>query len=507
MSFSGVAARNRSPCKNLPFLNKAPSMAIFERVSLVSCSHTSSVLHPGTPGSRSGAKVQEPSPRVTGTPLGAASPETYHPSRPLIDPLSMISESLNRIFAATLLLAAHSILFAPATARAQSGGVFAAVADSFDVVHDAVFSSSTVSVMDNDAGIPDDSVHTVITIPPAHGSATLTTSGTFNYTPDPGYIGPDSFTYVVQTLPVQTLEFSPASSNLEFEATLKISIGEDTARKTIPINGTVLFDIGSGTAPIDSVHVLGLSVRNDAVIELEFKYGGIVTIGRINIVAAREALLLDLTEVGPRVAAGGAFNSFTQTGNKLGVDATVTMSGSGVLNGQVPTTPQHLVTETDFDVVGSVLSQPGTLAFVLNIDSRNEFEIDGNPVNLNITGSAVATGPLKERQVSEPAIVALNVISPTSAEDDTLPATNRLLSIYPNPAAETATISYEIVRPGFVRFEVYDLLGRRRLEETVSTGTIGSRLQTLDLTALTPGLYFVRASQLDWNATRSIVVR
>ncbi len=408
------------------------------------------------------------------------------------------------VLAASLALDAGSV-------AAQSAGTFAPVSDTLEVVHDQVFASTTAVLLANDMlrspGSEDDSLQAVVVTPPSHGVVTVSPSGALSYTPEPGFVGTDSFTYVLQSLPIQVLQFAPASSNLEFESTLRISLGSDSARKTIPINGSVRLDVGDGTAPIDSVHVLSISVRNDAQIALQFKYGSPITVGKINLSAAKDSLKLDINRVGPRADASGAFNSFTQTGNKLNVETSVDMSGTGVLSNAVPNDPQHLVTETDFDVVGSVLTQPGTLAFVFNVDSHNQFQISGNDVDLNITGTAVATGPYVQRVTSDPATVTLHVISPTEIENRTLPERNRLLSLYPNPAAGETTISYEIARPGPVRFAVFDLLGRRRLVVFASSNVTGEQVQRLDLSHVSPGLYFVRVSQSAWSATRSLIVR
>ena len=64
--------------------------------------------------------------------------------------------------------------------------------DSFDVPEDANPYTSTESVLDNDSGL---SNPIVVGGGPNHGTVNLLAEGTFTYTPDPDYSGPDTFTY------------------------------------------------------------------------------------------------------------------------------------------------------------------------------------------------------------------------------------------------------------------------------------------------------------------------
>jgi hypothetical protein len=69
--------------------------------------------------------------------------------------------------------------------------------NSYNVTQDTVLNVAAPGVLGNDTD--DDSA--VLTaapgIPPSHGSLALSANGSFGYTPAPGYVGPDSFTYTV----------------------------------------------------------------------------------------------------------------------------------------------------------------------------------------------------------------------------------------------------------------------------------------------------------------------
>ncbi len=70
-----------------------------------------------------------------------------------------------------------------------------AVDDSFDTTEDTMVSGN---VLDNDTDADGDTLSASLVSGTAHGVATLNADGSFNYTPDAGYSGSDSFTYQAQ---------------------------------------------------------------------------------------------------------------------------------------------------------------------------------------------------------------------------------------------------------------------------------------------------------------------
>lgn len=57
------------------------------------------------------------------------------------------------------------------------------------------YSPTPIGVLNNDSDPDGDPITAILVAAPAHGSVTLNADGTFKYTPAPGYIGADSFTY------------------------------------------------------------------------------------------------------------------------------------------------------------------------------------------------------------------------------------------------------------------------------------------------------------------------
>jgi len=117
--------------------------------------------------------------------------------------------------------------------------------------------------------------------------------------------------------------------------------------------------------------------------------------------------------------------------------------------------------------------------------------LDADVVGTNVRGVAVTRG------------------AATASEPDTAPVGTRLrLTLAPNPASATATLSVEMIRAGAVRIGVYDLLGRRVAELFDGALASGSlHTVTLDTAALPAGVYVVRArTDTDLHTKRLVVV-
>ena len=395
----------------------------------------------------------------------------------------------------------------PATVRAQGSGTLVAVPDLFVVVHDQTFSSGEVSLIENDLAPPGEALVAVITRGPESGVITLLPDGTFTYTPNEGFLGEDSFEYRIESIPIQDLVFDPARSSLELDATVETQIGIDSDRESIQVIGTAQLDIGTGNGAIERVHLLDLDLRNQGTVGLRVDYGSLVTVLTIRLDIPAEGIQLMLNDIGPAAQATGPLGSFTQTGNKIGVDANIYLRGEGVLGGLVPSGPQHLLTETDFDAGGFVFVISDELNLILNVDMDNAFDIEGNAIDLRITGTVHATGPLLQGEVSDPTTVVINVISPVAVASEEAPRVFKLHPVYPNPVALSATITYELDQVSEVDVKVFDILGREVDQFPVELRRPGSHRLIWDTTGVPAGLYIVRMTAGGRSQSRAFVVR
>jgi uncharacterized repeat protein (TIGR01451 family) len=134
------------------------------------------------------------------------------------------------------------------TSTVRDADVPVANADMFTVAED---SSTALNVRANDTGLGDVPIMTVATDPP-HGTVMVNANGTIQYTPDPDYFGPDSFTYTITdstgqssmamvTINVTSVNDVPVAVNDAF------TVAEDSGATVFPVLAN---DTGLGDAPV-----------------------------------------------------------------------------------------------------------------------------------------------------------------------------------------------------------------------------------------------------------------
>jgi len=113
----------------------------------------------------------------------------------------------------------------------------------------------------------------------------------------------------------------------------------------------------------------------------------------------------------------------------------------------------------------------------------------------NQNGSAAGNSAALQTAINA-ALASLTTITDKSAEFSAL-------NLYPNPANDVATISFNLEKTSVVNAEVYSITGKKILN--VYTGTLAKGKNTLAINTaeLTQGVYFVRIG----NADRSEVIK
>jgi VCBS repeat-containing protein len=92
--------------------------------------------------------------------------------------------------------------------------------DSYPVLPDGVLNLNAASgVLANDSDVDGDSLDVTLVTGPAHGTLLIDADGAFQYTPDTGYEGSDSFTYQVNDGTVDSLVAS-VTLNVDTQAAL-----------------------------------------------------------------------------------------------------------------------------------------------------------------------------------------------------------------------------------------------------------------------------------------------
>lgn len=94
----------------------------------------------------------------------------------------------------------------------------------------------------------------------------------------------------------------------------------------------------------------------------------------------------------------------------------------------------------------------------------------------------------------------------SGAEQPELPLRTQLLQNYPNPFSESTVISYRLSRPGHVRLEVFDLLGRRVATLDEGSMSAGSHRAVMKAWQLPAGTYLYRLESGGEVQTRRLTV-
>ncbi|MGH3714448.1 MAG: Ig-like domain-containing protein [Micromonosporaceae bacterium] len=137
-----------------------------------------------------------------------------------------------------------------------------AVNDSYSTVEDTVLTVSAPGVLGNDTDPEGDALSAVPVSGPSHGGLTLNADGSFTYTPDVNYSGPDSFTYRatdgtdVSNLATVSITVTPADDPPTVAVAAGGSCGDDGH------SGTVNLQLTDSDTPPSS---LTLSVTTDNV--------------------------------------------------------------------------------------------------------------------------------------------------------------------------------------------------------------------------------------------------
>ncbi len=138
-----------------------------------------------------------------------------------------------------------------------------AVDDSYSIIEDTVWDDDEVSILENDSDPENDLLTAHLVLGPAHGTLTLNSDGTFEYTPDENFFGTDTFTYQASdgltrsrsatvTLVVPPVNDPPIANPdrkmVVAGQTLQFPAGDLTVNDIDP-DGDALLVIGVGTLP------------------------------------------------------------------------------------------------------------------------------------------------------------------------------------------------------------------------------------------------------------------
>lgn len=94
--------------------------------------------------------------------------------------------------------------------------------------------------------------------------------------------------------------------------------------------------------------------------------------------------------------------------------------------------------------------------------------------------------------------------SPMDIKDVTSADVN--VSVYPNPARESATVSFSVEKAAYVTYQVYDITGKKMQDVVIGNCTVGDHQVSLSLNGLATGTYLLRLSQGDKASVTKFLV-
>lgn len=318
-----------------------------------------------------------------------------------------------------------------------------AVDDSFSAIGGTTLNVPAAGVLANDSDPEGDALLASLVSNASNGTLNLATDGSFAYTPNPGFVGDDTFSYVAVADPSIVFTVDPNQSSVNVTATVTVAgIGSRTDNDTTRLSGTVAARLAPPTSPFSTAQIVDMDLT--LVDSLNFSFNYIVA----NLSANAAAGSMHVTMETPGAAAAVAANSFTQIGNELRVTGNADLTCSSILGlcPEIPPNPQLFDTAgINTDLTGN-LSQVGeTITLTFPVNFVGTFDLgDGNFLDLTLAGSVHATGQASPSpEISNAATVTITTLPPIVTQ----PETYHVREDQPLSVLASATLRNETLLP------------------------------------------------------------
>ncbi|MCH8960685.1 MAG: cadherin-like domain-containing protein [Bacteroidetes bacterium] len=359
-------------------------------------------------------------------------------------------------------------------------------------------------VLANDSDADGDSLIAVLVAGPSNGMLTLNRDGSFTYTPNAGFTGADSFTYLAEEAAAEQFVVDSTQSGVLFTAELRSPIGSDTDQDSSAVVGAITADVRPNTAPFADIHVGAMDLTLADAMSLSFGFG---LLGGLDAEPDPDSVRLVLAR--PGAPAPVIDSLFTQTDNEVGIFGTLNLDASGLLSTAIADGPQALNAIALGDLTGAITQRDMTLHLTLPVAFAGTFEIAGNTVVVTVEGLVVADAPiLPPPQMSNVATVTLDVGGVgTGAEVAVeVPLSFTLEQNYPNPFNPTTTIAYALPAASEVSLTVYDVLGGAVATLVDARQPAGRHEVAFDASPLPSGIYVYRLQAGSFSVAKRLVV-
>lgn len=285
------------------------------------------------------------------------------------------------------------------------------------------------------------------------------------------------------------------------------------------------------TAKMEMATDLGLALRSTAVGATNFR------IEAVNYTSATTATSKELITAAAPLAGDGtaltlptdasypalagarvAYKNTDASGNLTGPDTAAplnpgnTASNTAAGYGGVGSYGWEI--ELDRAAIGALTGTPTLTVFVLqngsggNYISSDFIPQSTTPLPSTVNFGSIGTGDVDFATVPGKQAVSFNLSATGTTLGNRAAAAAVALSVYPNPAAGTSTVSYQVAdRAANVHIVLTDLLGRT--VRTIESGPkpVGPQTATVDASALAAGTYLLRVQVGDNVSTSKLAVR
>ena len=377
--------------------------------------------------------------------------------------------------------------------------------DTFNTTPGGLLTVEAPGVLVNDTDAEGDSLAAVLLTEPANGTLTLNRDGSFTYTPNNGFTGTDTFTYLAEEVTPESFSVDQTQSGIRFETSLSIpGLGDESDSDSSSVRGTITADVTPNTMPFAEIHITGMNLTLADSLDLSFRFG--IIGGRLDAVTEPDSMVL--TVVQPGAPAEIADSAFTQTANEVGIAGTLNLDASGLIALAVQDGPQQIEVMALDDLTGFITQRDTTLRLGLPLELEGTFDVTGNAVDVVVQGFLAATAPILPAPLtSNAATVSIVVEVNTTAEEAAeVPARFALEQNYPNPFNPVTTIVYALPTPSAVSLTVYDALGRKVATLTEAYQAAGRHSVRFDAGSLPGGVYVYRLQAGSFTAAKTFVV-
>ena len=381
--------------------------------------------------------------------------------------------------------------------------------DAFNVDVDSALVVQTPGLLNNDDLAMSDSFMVALVDSTTQGALALNTDGSFTYQPNAGFSGTDSFTYLIETVPGQTLEIDSMQSVIDIGMTVNILFSSQTDNVSGRVGGSTALMLSPYNAPFATTRIMQFDATILDSLFLSYDFGGGNTI-----VANAEAgaFALSMIEPGPEASIlDGGFEQTDNLANLIG-DAIVVASGlfESLLEDALPGDSLVFDAENTISLFGTITQANDSLTFASNFSLQDTLLLDEGglaSINLDVTGDIVANGALQRPVQSNVATVTITIDPTTNTSiDEELPIKYALAQNYPNPFNPTTSIVFSIANTDHVTLKVYDTLGREVQTLVDGTMALGQHEVQFEAGDLPSGMYLYRLESGDFNASRTLML-